>query len=69
MLSYRIFESSNGQQQKREVSFTLRHVFKHEMELLLIAAGIKPGAWQWFGDYERHLYDEGSPRMIASARR
>ena len=68
-LSYRMFENIGGQLHKCEVSFRLRHVFKHEMELLLIAVGFKPGGWQWFGDYERHLYDEGSPRMIVSARR
>ncbi|MCS7061808.1 MAG: class I SAM-dependent methyltransferase [Anaerolineae bacterium] len=42
--------------------FRLRHVFKHEMELLLIAAGFTD--WSWYGDYNLSEYGEGSPRMI-----
>lgn len=68
-LSYRIFEHSNGQSLKREVSFRLRHVFKHEMELLLMAVGFLPRDWQWFGDYDLSPYDENSPRMIMSAQK
>ena len=68
-LTYRIFETINGQAQKREVSFRLRHVFKHEMELLLLATGFVAADWQWYGDYDRHVYDENSPRMIVCARK
>ncbi len=47
------------------VSFRLRHVFKHEMELLLLQSGFAAPAW--FGDYDRSPYVEGSTRMIAIA--
>jgi ubiquinone/menaquinone biosynthesis C-methylase UbiE len=43
--------------------FRLRHVFRHEMELLLLNSGF--AAPRWLGDYEMNSYVEGSPRMIA----
>jgi SAM-dependent methyltransferase len=66
-LSYRVIETALSQARTTEVSFRLRHCFKHEMELLLINAGFAAGNWQWFGDYLRAPYDEGSARMIVCA--
>jgi SAM-dependent methyltransferase len=68
-LSYRVIETALTNAHTTEVSFRLRHCFKHEMELLLINAGFAAGNWQWFGDYRRAPYDEGSPRMIVCARK
>jgi SAM-dependent methyltransferase len=65
-LTYRIEEEHAGKVSERFVSFRLRHVFKHEMELLLLQTGFAPP--MWFGDYELGIYTEGSPRMIAVAR-
>ena len=45
--------------------FRLRHVFKHEMELLLQQAGF--AAPVWHGDYQLHDYADDSPRMICVA--
>jgi len=47
------------------VAFRLRHVFRHEMELLLLMSGFAEPAW--YGDYEMNPYEEGSRRMIALA--
>lgn len=48
-----------------EVTFRLRHVFKHEMELLLLHAGF--AAPRWYGNYDLSDYADDSPRMIAVA--
>ena len=60
-LRYRMVE--NGVEEI--ASFRLRHVFKHEMELLLLHAGFQSPVW--YGDYDLSPYAEGSPRMIAVA--
>ena len=44
----------------------LRHVFRNEMELLLIAAGFTH--WDWYGSYDLGPYEDDSPRMIVVAR-
>jgi SAM-dependent methyltransferase len=46
--------------------FRLRHVFKHEMELLFALSGFAQPVW--YGDYDLSPYEDGSPRMIAVAK-
>ena len=73
-LSYRMLErdpnrKSDGDAapiKTTEVTFRLRHVFKHEMELLLQQTGF--AAPRWYGDYDLSDYTNESPRMIAVAR-
>jgi SAM-dependent methyltransferase len=60
-LRYRMVE--NGAEEI--ASFRLRHVFKHEMELLLLLTGFAQPTW--YGDYDLSPYQDGSPRMIAVA--
>lgn len=67
-LSYRFEEraADSGETLRVETAgFRLRHVFRHEMELLLLHAGF--ARWDWRGDYDLSDYGEGSPRMIAFA--
>jgi SAM-dependent methyltransferase len=64
-LSYRIEEKLPTGVHSETVTFRLRHVFKHEMELLLIQSGFK--ACDWYGDYDLCEYIDGSLRMIAVA--
>jgi SAM-dependent methyltransferase len=66
-LTYRIEERRAGGELLSEqlVTFRLRHVFRHEMELLLLMSGFAEPAW--YGDYQMSPYGEGSPRMIALA--
>lgn len=67
-LSYRFEERAAGSNEVLRVEkagFRLRHVFKHEMELLLLCAGF--AGWDWRGDYDLSAYAEGSPRMIVFA--
>ncbi|HQV71080.1 MAG TPA: methyltransferase domain-containing protein [Thermoflexales bacterium] len=64
-LKYRVEETSKGETHAQTVSFRLRHVFKHEMELLLQAAGF--ARWDWFGDYALAPYSDSSRRMIVQA--
>lgn len=67
-LSYRFEERAAGSNEALRVEtagFRLRHVFKHEMELLLLCAGF--AGWTWHGDYDLSPYGEGSPRMIVFA--
>ncbi len=66
-LTYRIEERRAGGEllSERLVTFRLRHVFRHEMELLLLMSGFAEPAW--YGDYQMSPYGEGSPRMIALA--
>ena len=66
VLSYRIELHSPDGNETQEVSFKLRHVFRYEMELLLLAAGFS--TCQWYGDYDMSAYSEDSPRMIAVAK-
>lgn len=62
-LSYHMVEG-----ERIEVAhFRLRHIFKHEMTLLLLQAGFQPPTW--YGDYDFTPYTEGSPRMICVAAR
>ena len=67
-LVYRIEERRAGDAAFTEqlVTFRLRHVFKHEMELLLLQSGFAEPTW--YGNYDLSPYGEGSPRMIAAAR-
>jgi len=62
VLSYRVDEKTLSDTLSHQVTFRLRHVFKHEMELLLLLAGFT--TWQWYGDYDLSPYGESSPRMI-----
>ncbi len=67
-LRYRFEERAAGSNEALRVetaAFRLRHVFKHEMELLLLWAGF--AGWTWHGDYDSSDYQEGSPRMIVFA--
>jgi ubiquinone/menaquinone biosynthesis C-methylase UbiE len=64
-LSYRLVEKGPQGTRTQTVTFHLRHVFKHEMELLLLHAGF--GSWVWYGDYDLSDYADGSPRMIVVA--
>lgn len=64
-LTYRIEEKRDDGAHQQFVSFRLRHVFKHEMELLLLQSGFD--APRWYGDYDLNPYLGGSPRMIAVA--
>jgi SAM-dependent methyltransferase len=66
-LTYRIVEENDGEKREQFVSFRLRHVFKHEMELLLLQSGFDTPTWR--GDYDLKPYTDGSPRMIAVARK
>ncbi|HEY3291762.1 MAG TPA: class I SAM-dependent methyltransferase [Anaerolineae bacterium] len=66
VLSYRIETQTSTGVQTQSVSFKLRHVFKHEMELLLLQSGFSQ--CQWYGDYDLSDYAEDSLRMIAVAR-
>ncbi len=61
-LRYRMVE--NGVEEI--AAFRLRHVFKHEMELLLLQSGFAQPVW--YGDYDLSPYEDGSLRMIAVAR-
>lgn len=66
-LSYQIEErSTDGQRSVRETAFTLRHVFRHEMELLLLASQFK--TWDWYGSYDLAALTDDSARMIVVAR-
>jgi ubiquinone/menaquinone biosynthesis C-methylase UbiE len=64
-LTYRIVEERAGREHEHLVSFRLRHVFRYEMELLLLATGFHHV--RWFGDYRMQEYADGSPRMICVA--
>ncbi len=66
-LTYKVEEKRDGKLVNTVTfGFRLRHVFKHEMELLLQESGFD--APRWLGDYDLTAYVEGSPRMIALAR-
>lgn len=65
-LTYRIERRQGSKMEQQIVSFKLRHVLKHEMELLLLQSGFEAPAW--LGDYDQSTYGEGSARMIAVAR-
>jgi SAM-dependent methyltransferase len=64
-LTYRIERAVGDIRDEQFVSFRLRHVFKHEMDLLLLQSGF--AAPTWHGDYDLNPYTDGSPRMIAVA--
>ncbi len=66
-LMYRI-ETQTRHMPPTEQIFTirLRHVFRFEMELLMMNSGFE--VQKWVGDYHLSPYGEGSPRMIALAR-
>jgi ubiquinone/menaquinone biosynthesis C-methylase UbiE len=65
VLSYRVEEKTLADTITHQVSFRLRHVFKHEMELLLLMSGFRD--WQWYGDYDLSPYGEDSSRMVVVA--
>ncbi len=52
---------------RRQASFELRYVHRHEMDLLLNQAGLKPEGV--YGSYDLGPYDPDSPRMIFVASR
>ncbi len=62
-LSYRMVEGDHIE----VAHFRLRHIFKHEMALLLTLAGFQDP--EWYGDYDFTPYTEGNPRMICVATR
>ena len=64
-LSYRVEEKNLTDTVTHQVSFRLRHVFKYEMELLLMISGFHD--WRWYGDYDLSPYAEDSPRMVVVA--
>jgi len=64
-LTYRIVEERAGNEHEQIVSFRLRHVFRHEMDLLLLASGFAEP--RWFGDYHMNEYADDSERMICVA--
>lgn len=64
-LTYRVERRRGSEVQHKTFSFRMRHVFKHEMELLLLQSGFAAPAW--LGNYDLSAYGEGSPRMIAVA--
>lgn len=66
-LTYHIVHSSGTPEQDEQfISFRMRHVFRHEMDLLLLHSGFD--APEWYGDYDLSPYGDNSPRMIAVAR-
>ncbi len=66
-LTYKVDEKRDGKLVNTVTfGFRLRHVFKHEMELLLLESDFD--APRWLGDYDMNAYVEGSPRMIALTR-
>lgn len=67
-LSFRVEERNRdtGAVHEQLVSFRLRHVFRHEMDLLLQLSGFGPADWR--GDYDLGAYRDDSERMIAIAR-
>jgi SAM-dependent methyltransferase len=69
-LSYRIHENlANGDKKETIVSFRLRHVFKYEMELLLMNVGFTQADIHWYGDYDLGDYEDLSRRMIVIAQK
>lgn len=65
-LRYRIEETArDGSTHVQLVGFRLRHVFRHEMDLLLANAGFE--RCDWAGNYDLSPLSDGSPRMIALA--
>ena len=68
LLHYRFEEHApDGSVRIETTSFRMRHVFRYEMELLLLQSGFT--SWHWYGDYDLSPYGEGSPRMIVFATR
>jgi SAM-dependent methyltransferase len=64
-LTYKIEEERDGRTSEQIIQFTLRHVLRHEMDLLLKLSGFAPA--DWYGDYQLHAYADDSPRMICIA--
>jgi ubiquinone/menaquinone biosynthesis C-methylase UbiE len=65
-LTFRVEEQRDGAFDERFIAFRLRHVFRHEMDLLLARSGFELPVW--YGDYQLGPYRDTSPRMIAVAR-
>ncbi len=66
-LRYKLIEQiANSNPQEYVVDVHLRHVFKHEMELLLQQAGFS--TWRWFGGYDLSDYADDSLRMIVQTK-
>jgi SAM-dependent methyltransferase len=66
-LTYRIEEERGGATRQQRVQFRLRHVFRHELDLMLKLSGF--AGTVWYGDYQQHPYVDGSPRMICVTQR
>jgi SAM-dependent methyltransferase len=64
-LRYKMVENGVDGVVEEIAAFKLRHVFKHEMELLFVQSGFAPPIW--YGDYDLSPYEDASPRMIAVA--
>jgi SAM-dependent methyltransferase len=64
-LTYKIEEERDGQTAEQIVQFRLRHVLRHEMDLLLKISGFEPATW--YGDYQLRPYIDDSTRMICVA--
>ncbi|MCW1969723.1 MAG: class I SAM-dependent methyltransferase [Anaerolineae bacterium] len=68
-LRYRIEETDQHKhKQATSVEFRLRHVFRHEMDLLLMLAGFEAANCRWYGNYDLDLYDTVGDHMKANAR-
>lgn len=68
-LHYRIEElQQNQKMQETQVEFRLRHVFRFEMDLLLMMAGFSSDQCQWYGNYDLDSYDVVGAHMDANAR-
>lgn len=68
-LRYRIEEiDQHKNRQETSVEFCLRHVFRHEMDLLLMMAGFEAANCQWYGNYDLDLYDKVGDHMNINAR-
>ncbi|MCS7087718.1 MAG: class I SAM-dependent methyltransferase [Thermoflexales bacterium] len=66
-LTYRLeVQTPHAPPQEHLYVVRVRHVFRYEMELLLLSSGFE--APRWAGNYDLTPYGEGSPRMIALAR-
>ena len=69
LLHYRIEElQQNQKMQETQVEFRLRHVFRFEMDLLLMMAGFSSDQCQWYGNYDLDSYDVVGAHMDANAR-
>lgn len=55
----------DGRLRRTAAAFDLRYLHRHELELMLRAAGFVE--WQIYGGYELEPYDEGADRLLVAA--